>query len=42
MGFLDFIFKSSEERKKEKRVKEVLKRTDKFIKETENMLDNMR
>ena len=42
MGLLDFIFKSSEERKKEKRVKEVLKRTDKFIKEPENMLDNMR
>lgn len=42
MGLLDFIFKSSEERKKEKRVKEVLKRTDKFIKETENMLNNMR
>ena len=42
MGLLDFIFKSSEEHKKEKRVKEVLKRTDKFIKETENMLDNMR
>ena len=42
MGLLDFIFKSSEERKKEKRVKEVWKRTDKFIKETENMLDNMR
>ena len=36
MGLLDFIFKSSEERKKEKRV---LKRTDKFIKETEDLLD---
>lgn len=39
MGLLDFIFKSSEERKKEKRVKDVLKRTDKFIKETEDLLD---
>jgi hypothetical protein len=42
MGLLDFIFKSSEERKKEKRVKDVLKRTDKFIKETEDLLDKMR
>lgn len=40
MGLLDFIFKSFEERKKEKRVKDVLKRTDKFIKETEDLLDN--
>lgn len=42
MGLLDFIFKSSEKRKKEKRVKDVLKRTDKFIKETEDLLDKMR
>lgn len=41
MRLLDFIFKSSEERKKEKRVKDVLKRTDKFIKETEDLLDKM-
>lgn len=39
MGLLDFIFKSFEERKKEKRVKDVLKRTDKFIKEAEDLLD---
>lgn len=39
MGLLDFIFKSFKERKKEKRVKNVLKRTDKFIKETEDLLD---
>ena len=38
MGLLDFIFKSSE---KEKRIKDVLKRTDKFIKETEDLLDKM-
>ena len=31
----------TEERKKEKRVKDVLKRTDKFIKETEDLLDKM-
>lgn len=42
MGLLYFIFKSSEERKKGKRVKDVLKRTDKFIKETEDLLDKMR
>lgn len=41
MGLLDFFLKSFEERKKEKRVKEVLKRTDKFIKETEDLLDKM-
>lgn len=39
MGLLYFIIKSSEERKKEKRVQDVLKRTDKFIKETEDLLD---
>lgn len=41
MGLFDFIFKSKEERRKEKRVKDVLKRTDKFIEETEKMLDDM-
>ena len=41
MGLLDFIFKSSEERKEGKRVKDVLKRKDKFIKETEDLLDKM-
>lgn len=41
MGLFDFIFKSKEESRKEKRVKDVLKRTDKFIEETEKMLDDM-
>lgn len=41
MGLFDFIFKSKEERRKEKRVKDVLKRTDKFIEDTEKMLDDM-
>ena len=41
MGLLDFLFKSKEERKKEKRVKDVLKRTDNFIEQTERMLDEM-
>ena len=41
MGLLDFLFKSREERRKEKRAKEILKRTDKFIEETEMMLDEM-
>ena len=38
MGLLDFIFKSKEERRKEKRVKDVLKRTDDFIERTETIL----
>lgn len=37
MGLLDFIFKSSEERKKEKRVKDVLKRTDKWYEVTKKV-----
>lgn len=41
MGLLDFLFKSKEERRKEKRVKDVLKRTDDFIERTERMLDEM-
>ena len=41
MGLLDFLFKSREERRKEKRVKDVLKRTDDFIERTERMLDEM-
>lgn len=41
MGLLDFLFKSKEERRKEKRVKDVLKRTDAFIDRTERMLDEM-
>ena len=42
MGLLDFLFKNKEERRKEKRVKDVLKRTDEFIERTERMLDGMR
>ena len=41
MGLLDFLFKSKEERRKEKRVKDVLKRADDFIEQTEKMLDEM-
>ena len=41
MGLLDFLFKSKEERRKEKRVKDVLKRTDDFIDHTERMLEEM-
>ena len=41
MGLLDFLFKRKEERRKEKRVKDVLKRTDDFIERTERMLDEM-
>jgi hypothetical protein len=41
MGLLDFLFNSKEKREKEKRVKDVLKRTDDFIEQTEKMLDEM-
>ena len=41
MGLLDFLFKSKEERRKEKRVKDVLKRADDAIEQTERMLDEM-
>lgn len=41
MGLFDFLFKSREQRKKDKRVNDLLKRTDKFIEDTEKMLDNM-
>ena len=41
MGLFDFLFKSREQRKKDKRVNDLLKRTDKFIEETEKMLDDM-
>ena len=41
MGLFDFLFKSKEERSKDKRVKEVLKKTDDFIERTEKMLDEM-
>lgn len=42
MGLLDFLFKSKEERRKEKRVKDVLKRTGDFIEQTEQMLEGRR
>ena len=42
MGLLDFLYKSKEERKKGKRVKDVLNRTDDFIERTERMLDEMK
>ncbi len=42
MGLLDFLFKSKEERAKEKRVNDVLKHTDDFIERTEKMLDEMK
>ena len=41
MGRFDFLFKSKEERAKDKRVKDVLKKTDDFIERTEKMLDEM-
>lgn len=41
MGLFDFIFKSREERRKEKAVRDVLRRTDDFIEKTERMLDWM-
>lgn len=41
MGLFDFLFKSREQRKKNKRVNDLLKRTDKFIEDTEKMLDDM-
>lgn len=42
MGLFDFLFKSKEERAKEKRVKNVLKKTDDLIERTEKMLDEMK
>lgn len=41
MGLLDLLFKSKKERETEKRVKEVLKRTDDFIERTNRKLDEM-
>ena len=41
MGLLDFLFKSKEERKTDKRIEDVLPRTDDFIERTERMLDEM-
>ena len=42
MRLFDFLFKSKDQRKKEKHIKDVLKRTDDFIERTEKMLDEMR
>lgn len=41
MGLLDFLLKSKEERKKDKRIEDVLQRTDDFIERTERMLGEM-
>ena len=41
MGLFDFLSKSREQRKKDKRVNDLLNRTDKFIEDTEKMLDDM-
>lgn len=42
MRWFDFLFKSKEQRAKEKRVNDVLKKTDDFIERTEKMLDEMK
>ena len=42
MGLFDFLFKSKEQCAKEKRVNDVLKKTDDFIERTEKMLDEMK
>lgn len=42
MGLFDFLSKSKEERAKEKRVNDVLNKTDDFIERTERMLDEMK
>ena len=41
MGLFDFLSKSREQRKKDKRVNDLLNRTDKFIEDTEKMRDDM-
>ena len=41
LGILDYLFKSKEQRKKDRCLKDVLKRTDDFIERTEEMLDKM-
>lgn len=41
MGLFDFLFKSKEERKRDKHAEKVLKRTYDFIEQTEKMLDEM-
>ena len=42
MGLFDIFFRSKEERAKEKRVNDVLNKTDDFIERTERMLDEMK
>ena len=42
MGLFDFLFNRKKQREPEKRVKEVLERTDWFIERTEQKLDDMR
>lgn len=41
MGLFDYIFKSKEQREKDRKLKDTLKRTDDFIERTERMLDQM-
>ena len=41
MGLLAFLFKRTEERKKDKQIEDVLQRTDDLIERTERMLDEM-
>ena len=41
MKLLDFLFKSKRKRESDKRIKDVLQRTDDFISKTERMLKEM-
>ena len=41
MKIIDFLFKSKRKQESEKRIKEVLQRTDDFISRTERMLKEM-
>lgn len=41
MGLFDLLFKNRQERLQQKRVDEVINRTDDFIERTERMLDEM-
>lgn len=41
MGLFDYLFNRKEKKEKDKRVQDVLKRTNDFIEQTEKMLDEM-
>jgi len=41
MGLFDYLFNRKEKKEEDKRVQDVLKRTDDFIERTEKMLDDM-